>query len=96
MASLAPEELRAMVTSIRNLEIALGDGVKRLTPSETRNKDVARKSLVASRDISFGEVFSAENVTSKRPGTGISPMNWDVVLGRKALRDFAVDELIEL
>jgi N,N'-diacetyllegionaminate synthase len=95
-ASLEPDELKAMVAAIRNIEIALGDGIKRLTPSEARNKPVARKSLVASKSIKAGEVLSAENITTKRPGTGISPMNWDAVLGRKAVRNFAVDDLIEL
>ena len=95
-ASLEPDELKAMVSAIRNIEIALGDGIKRLTPSESRNKPVVRKSLVASKAIKAGEVLSAENITTKRPGTGISPMTWDAVMGRKAVRDFAVDELIEL
>ncbi len=95
-ASLEPDELKAMVSAIRNIEIALGDGIKRLTPSEARNKPVARKSLVASKAIKAGEVLSTENITTKRPGTGISPMNWDAVMGRKAVRDFVVDELIEL
>jgi N,N'-diacetyllegionaminate synthase len=94
-ASLEPAELSAMVAAIRNIEVALGDGIKRLTPSEARNKPVARKSLVASRAIKAGEVFTAENLTTKRPGNGISPMRWDEFLGRKAPRDFAVDELIE-
>jgi N,N'-diacetyllegionaminate synthase len=95
-ASLEPWELKAMVEAIRNIEIALGDGIKRLTPSESRNKPVARKSLVASKAIKTGEVLSAENITTKRPGTGISPMNWDDVMGRKVSRDFVVDDLIEL
>ena len=95
-ASLEPEELKAMVTAIRNIEIALGDGIKRLTPSEARNKPIARKSLVANRTIKAGEVFSAQNMTTKRPGTGVSPMRWDEVIGRSAPRDFAADELIEL
>jgi N,N'-diacetyllegionaminate synthase len=95
-ASLEPEELKAMVTSIRNIEMALGDGIKRLTPSEARNKPIARKSLVASQVIKAGEVFSAQNITTKRPGTGISPMRWDEVMGRAASRDFVADELIEL
>jgi N,N'-diacetyllegionaminate synthase len=95
-ASLEPDELKAMVSAIRNIDIALGDGIKRLTPSEARNKPVARKSLVASKTIKAGEVLSAENITTKRPGTGISPMNWDAVVGRKAVRDFAVDDVIEL
>jgi N,N'-diacetyllegionaminate synthase len=95
-ASLEPEELNAMVAAIRNIEVALGDGIKRLTPSEARNKPVARKSLVASRAIKAGEVFSAQNITSKRPGTGISPMRWDEVIGCSAPRDFSVDDLIAL
>ena len=95
-ASLEPEELKAMVAAIRNIEIALGDGIKRLTPSEARNKPVARKSLVASQVIKAGEVFSAQNITTKRPGTGISPMRWNEIMGRAASRDFVADELIEL
>lgn len=95
-ASLEPDELKTMVSAIRNIEIALGDGVKRLTPSEIHNKSVARKSLVARKVIKLGEVFSVENITTKRPGTGLSPMTWDSVMGRKAARDFLVDELIEL
>lgn len=94
-ASLEPEELKAMVAAIRNIEVALGDGIKRLTPSEARNKPVARKSLVASQVIKAGQIFTAKNVTTKRPGTGISPMRLDEVMGKTALRDFAVDELIE-
>jgi N,N'-diacetyllegionaminate synthase len=95
-ASLEPDELKAMVSAIRNIEIALGDGIKRLTLSEARNKPMARKSLVASKVIKAGEVLSVENITTKRPGTGISPMNWDAVIGRKSVRDFAAGELIEL
>ena len=85
-----------MVDAIRNIERALGDGIKRTTLSELKNKGIARKSLVASRPIRAGERFSADNVTSKRPGTGISPMRWDEMMGRPAPRDFAADELIEL
>ena len=95
-ASLEPSELKAMVAAIRNVEIALGDGIKRITPSEAKNKPVARKSLIAKRAIDLGEVFSVENITTKRPGTGISPMQWDDVIGRRASRDFSTDELIEL
>lgn len=95
-ASLEPEEFKAMVAAIRNIEIALGDGIKRLTPSEVRNKPIARKSLVASQPIKSGEVFSAQNLAIKRPGTGISPMRWDEIIGRTAPRDFSADELIEL
>lgn len=95
-ASLEPQELKAMVAAIRNIEQALGDGIKRLTPSEARNRPIARKSLVASRPIAAGERFSADNVAAKRPGTGLSPMRWDDVIGRPAPRAFAADELIEL
>lgn len=95
-ASLEPEELKAMIAAIRNIEVALGDGIKRPTPSEIRNKPIGRKSLVASKAIKAGEIFCVENITTKRPGTGISPMLWDEVIGRTALRDFAADELIEV
>jgi len=95
-ASLEPAELSAMVKAIRNIELALGDGIKRPTESEAKNKPIARKSLVAARAIRAGEVFSEANLTVKRPGSGVSPMCWDRVLGRKAPRDFAADELIEL
>lgn len=95
-ASLEPAELKAMVSAIRNIEVALGDGVKRLTPSEAKNKPVARKSIVASRNIRAGETFSNENITVKRPGIGISPMRWDEVIGRKSSRDFSLDDLIAL
>jgi N,N'-diacetyllegionaminate synthase len=94
--SLEPRELKAMVAAIRNIEQAVGDAVKRLTPSEARNRPVVRKSIVASRAIKAGELFSTDNITAKRPGTGISPMRWDEVVGRRASRDFAVDELISL
>lgn len=93
-ASLEPAELSAMVAAIRNIEAALGDGIKRLTPSEARNKSVARKSLVAGRMIKAGEIFSAENITTKRPGTGISPMHWDEIIGKRAERDYKEDDHI--
>jgi N,N'-diacetyllegionaminate synthase len=95
-ASLEPGELKAMVAGIRNIERALGDGIKRPSPSELKNKPIARKSLVAVRDIKAGELFSPDNLTAKRPGTGVSPMKWDEVIGRAAARDFSEDELIEL
>jgi len=95
-ASLEPHELKAMVEGIRNIEKALGDGIKRPSPSELKNKPIARKSLVAARPIKAGEPFSEENMMAKRPGTGISPMQWDEVIGRRAPRDFSEDELIEL
>ena len=93
-SSLEPAELKAMVTAIRNIEIALGDGIKRLTPGEAKNKPVVRKSLVASRAIKAGEVFTAENLTAKRPGIGISPMRWDEFVGQAAQKDYQEDELI--
>ncbi len=95
-ASIEPHELKAMVDGIRNIERALGDGIKRPSSSELKNKPIARKSIVASRDIKVGELFSAENLGTKRPGTGISPMRWDEVIGRLAPRDFGTDELIAL
>jgi N,N'-diacetyllegionaminate synthase len=96
LASLEPEELRAMVTAIRNVEQALGDGIKRPTEPELANRGVARRSLVARRAIARGEVFGIDNLAAKRPGVGISPMAWDCIVGRPAPRDFAADELIEL
>lgn len=95
-ASLEPDELKAMVQGIRNIEKALGDGIKRPSPSELKNKPIARKSLVAACLIKAGEPFNEENLMAKRPGTGISPMQWDDVMGRTAPRDFSEDELIEL
>jgi len=95
-ASLEPSELKAMVSAIRNIEVALGDGIKRLTPSEVKNKPIARKSLVAIQVIRAGDLFSEQNIAAKRPGIGISPMQWDEVIGRAAHRDYAVDELITL
>ena len=95
-ASLEPLELEAMVAAIRNIEQALGDGVKRPSAGEALNQSAARKSLVAAHEIRAGETFSAANLAAKRPGTGISPMRWDEVIGRKARRDFAADELIDL
>ncbi|SEA62225.1 N-acetylneuraminate synthase [Arachidicoccus rhizosphaerae] len=96
-ASLEPNELKTMVASIRNIEKAIsGNGAKVPSYSEARNKDVARKSIVAKYLIREGEIFSENNVTIKRPGTGLSPMKWDSVLGKKAKRNFEEDELIEL
>ncbi len=95
-ASLEPDELKAMVRAIRHIELALGNGVKRPTKSEMKNIPIARKSILASRAIEIGETFSENNLTVKRPGNGISPMLWDEIIGRKATRNFSVDELIEL
>jgi len=95
-ASLEPAELKAMVDATRNVEAALGDGVKRPSAAESGNKAAARKSLVASASIRKGEKFTESNIAIKRPGTGVSPMKWDDVIGRVAPRDFLPDELIEL
>ena len=95
-ASLSPEELTAMVAAVRKTELALGDGRKHVTESEAKNKPIARKSILAKRDIKKGETFTPENLTVKRPGDGISPMRWYDVLGKTAKRDFAEDEKIEL
>ena len=95
-ASLEPQELAEMVKCIRNIEKALGTGEKTPSPSEMKNIAVARKSIVAKANIKAGEVFTEKNITVKRPGTGISPMKWLEVLGTKATRDFAEDELIEV
>ncbi len=94
-ASLEPDELKAMVSAIRNVEIIMGDGIKRPSPSESKNMVVARKSIVAAQHIEKGTEFTKDNITVKRPGNGISPMRWDEVIGDTAKRDFAKDELIE-
>lgn len=94
-ASLEPGELKAMVAAIRNIELALGDGVKRPSPSEAKNIAIVRKSLVAARPIRAGEPFTLDNLAVKRPGTGVSPMRLNEMLGRVAGRDFQADELIE-
>ncbi len=95
-ASLNPEEFKAMVTAVRNLEKAMGTGEKCVSPSEARNKPIARKSIVAMCAVKKGEELTAENITTKRPGDGISPMRWYEVIGTKAIRDFEEDEKIEL
>lgn len=96
VASLNPKELKAMVDAIRNIEAAIGNPVKMVSNSERKNIAVARKSIVAARSIKKGEIFIDENLTVKRPGTGISPMSWDNIIGQAAKRDFDEDELIEL
>ena len=95
-ASLEPDELKAMVQAIRNIELALsGDGLKRPSPSESKNLEIVRKSLVALVPIKAGEPFTEANLGVKRPGSGISPMRWDEFIGRPANRDYQADELIE-
>lgn len=95
-ASLDPNELEAMICAIRNIEIALGDGFKMPISNELKNKNVVRKSIVAAAPISKGQLFTDSNLVAKRPGTGISPMKWNEIIGRVAIRDFAEDELIEI
>ena len=93
-ASLEPDELKAMVTGIKNIEKALGSDEKKPSPSESVNIEIARKSIVAARDIKKGEYFSEDNLTTKRPAKGVSPMKWDEILGSKAQKDYEEDELI--
>lgn len=95
-ASLEPKELKYMVQAIRNVEKALGSLEKKPSESERKNIQVARKSIVAKRNIEAGEIFSEENLTTKRPGTGLSPMLWNSILGQTAMRNFEKDECIEL
>ena len=93
-ASLEPHELKAMTKAIRNIEIALGDGIKKPSKSETKNIEIARKSIVAKCNIKKGEIFSEKNLTTKRPANGISPMRWDEVIGKVANKDYEEDERI--
>ena len=96
-ASLEPDELKAMVSAIRNIEKAVGgDGTKHVSESERKNIAIARKSIVAACDIKAGEVLTEDNLTVKRPGSGISPMCWEEVIGKKAKHDFSEDDLIEI
>lgn len=96
VASLEPDELKSMVIAIRNIEKAIGSGLKVVSNSEEKNIKIARKSIIAARDIKAGEVFTEDNLTVKRPGDGVSPMLWDSVIGTKAIRDFVYDEPIEI
>jgi len=95
-ASLESDELKAMVAAIRNIEKAMGDGIKKASPSEIKNILVARKSIVAKKPIKKGERFSVDNLTVKRPGTGVSPMKWDNIIGTQSKADFDIDDLIQL
>lgn len=94
-ASLEPDGLHNMVRAIRNVEKAFGTGIKKASPSELRNRQIARKSIVAARDIMAGEIFTEDNITGKRSGAGISLMEWDLVIGKSAKRNFTADEIIE-
>lgn len=97
LASLEPLELKAMVASIRNIELAIsGNGMKEPSSSELKNMEIARKSIVAKTTINKGDIFSESNITTKRPGNGISPMHWDEVIGQVAQANFNADDLIKL
>jgi len=93
-ASIEPNELKAMVKAIRNIEKAIGNEMKIVTPSEQENRNIVRKSITANCTIKKGEKFTEDNLTTKRPGTGISPMKWDDIIGTIALNDYEADELI--
>ena len=93
-SSIGPEELKAMVSSIRNIEKALGSSIKKPSKSERPNIIMARKSIVASKSIKKGELFTEKNITTKRPGTGISPMKWGSILGKVAERDYKIDDFL--
>lgn len=93
-ASLEPEEFKAMVQAIRHISQALGNGIKKPSKSEAQNMHIARKSIVATQPINFGELFSTANISVKRPGSGISPMRWDEVVGQPAQRSYKIDDLI--
>ena len=93
-ASLDPKELKDMVTAIRNIEFALGSSVKTASKSEIPNIEIVRKSIVANENIAKGSIFTEENIVAMRPGTGISPMKWDEVIGTKSLKDYKKGDLI--
>lgn len=95
-ASLEPRELKEMISKIRNIEKALGSGIKKISHSEKENIKIARKSIVAKLNINKGEKFNEKNITIKRPGTGISPMKWFNVIGKKAKKNFKADEIIKI
>lgn len=95
-ASLEPDQLAAMVKAIRNIEQSIGNGEKAVSRSERKNMAIARKSIVAAKDIAKGEILTEDNITIKRPGNGVSPMKWDDVIGTVAIKDFKYDQLIEI
>jgi N,N'-diacetyllegionaminate synthase len=95
-SSLEPKELKQMVRAIQHIQVALGNGIKTPSQSELKNKVIARKSIVASKEINVGDVFSEENLTIKRPATGINPMKWDSVIGKISSRTYNIDEPIVL
>jgi N,N'-diacetyllegionaminate synthase len=94
-ASLEPDELREMIKTIRNVEQAMGNGIKKVMPSETENRDIVRKSMVAIKEIKKGDIFTSENLSTKRPGNGMSPMNWNLIIGKSSKHNYEIDELIK-
>ena len=94
-ASLEPNELQEMIRTIRNVEQAMGDGIKEVMPSEAENRDIVRKSLVAIKRIKKGEIFTSENLSTKRPGNGISPLSWNLIIGKSSKNNYEIDELIK-
>jgi len=92
---LEPDELKSMVNAIRNIEKAMGNGIKKPSPSETKNIPIARKSIVAKTSIKKGEKYSEDNLTVKRPGTGLSPMEWDKIINTVSTKTYTIDKLIE-
>lgn len=94
-ASIEPDELKQMVSMIRHVEVAIGDGVKKVSASEAKNQDIARKSIIAKTTIKAGDTFTEDNITTKRPGNGINPMHWFELIGKKAKHDYEEDYLIE-
>ena len=95
-ASIEPDELKQMVKAIRNIEIALGNGIKQPSPSEIKNILIVRKSIVAVKNIKKGDIFTENNIAVKRPGNGISPIKWEKIIGRKAIKNFKKDDLIKI
>lgn len=95
-ASLEPRELKSMIEGIRNIEVALGDGVKRIMPSELQNISIGRKTIVAKCSIKTGDFFTSSNLSTKRAGEGLSPMEWDKVVGTKATQDYSPDQVIRI
>jgi N,N'-diacetyllegionaminate synthase len=94
-ASLEPNELQEMIKTIRNIEQAMGDGIKKVMPSEAENRDIVRKSMVVIKEIKKGDIFTSENLSTKRPGKGISPMNWNLIIGKSSKHNYEIDELIK-
>jgi N,N'-diacetyllegionaminate synthase len=94
-ASLEPNELQEMIKTIRNVEQAMGDGIKKVMSSEAGNRDIVRKSIVVIKEIKKGDIFTSDNLSTKRPGNGISPMNWNLVIGKSSKHNYEIDELIK-